>query len=49
MAEIDAKIEPSFEVTKAEKELLTKAHLAKLECEKNNKEIKKSFKNTSRI
>lgn len=28
-----------IEVTKAEKELLTKAHLAKLECEKNNKEI----------
>jgi len=28
-----------IEVTKAEKELLTKAHLAKLECEKTNKEI----------
>ena len=28
-----------IEVTKAEKELLNKAHLAKLECEKTNKEI----------
>jgi hypothetical protein len=28
-----------IEVTKAEKELLTKAHLAKLECEKINKEL----------